>query len=349
MALEGTIKDFGLADILQLLYFQRKTGILSLESMRDRVKLLFIEGNIVGAESRKRTEANRLGKVLVKREVLDEKELQSILEEQSRTNIRLGIILIRRGLVEKEVIREILEGQIKETVMPIFGWKQGMYEFTPQQIPVEKELHIALDTQHLLMDGLRIVDEWSTIEDKLTLDTVFTRIPGTITGLSEEEQDILSHINGRNDVSTLLDIAAMDDFEVSRTLVSLLDKGAIERKEAAPAVTEITHEKTRKPALQYFFIALVVIVIAGIVSFYPLLSASDDLFKGFLASKTVNDLRFQIENYTLKYGSYPENLDVITTRVDPWGRPYVYRKNAYTYIVFSSGADGLEGTKDDIF
>ena len=64
MALEGSLKDFGLADILQLIFFQRKTGVLTLEGRLDKVRLLFIDGNIVGAESKRRMEANRLGKVL---------------------------------------------------------------------------------------------------------------------------------------------------------------------------------------------------------------------------------------------------------------------------------------------
>ena len=32
-----------------------------------------------------------------------------------------------------------------------------------------------LDTQHVLMEGLRIVDEWSLIEGKLTPDTIFEK------------------------------------------------------------------------------------------------------------------------------------------------------------------------------
>ena len=65
MALEGSLKDFGLADILQLIFFQRKTGVLTMESRLDKVRLLVKDGNIVGAESKRRIEANRLGKVLV--------------------------------------------------------------------------------------------------------------------------------------------------------------------------------------------------------------------------------------------------------------------------------------------
>jgi hypothetical protein len=349
MALEGSLRDFGLADILQLIFFQRKTGVLVLESRIDRVRLLFVEGNIVGAESRKRIEANRLGKVLVKKGILEERELQSILDEQRRTNIKLGTILIKRGLAEKEVIQDIITEQIKETVVQIFNWKQGTYEFTPQEVPVEKELHIFLDTQHLLMDGLRVVDEWSLIEGKLTLDTVFAKKDSGIAGLTEEEKDILYLVDGENDVSTIIDITAKDDFIVSRTLASLMEKGAVVKKEVAPVVTEIAYEKIKKRILPYHFLALLVILIAGIISFYPVFLSSDDLFRGFVASETVNDLRLQIEEYTFKHGSYPEKLDMISRSEDPWGRPFVYKKNSYTYVVFSTGADGIEGTKDDIY
>ena len=77
MALEGSLRDFGLADILQLIFFQRKTGVLTIEGKMDKVRLLFIEGNITGAESKRRLEANRLGKVLVKKGFLEEKDLQA--------------------------------------------------------------------------------------------------------------------------------------------------------------------------------------------------------------------------------------------------------------------------------
>ena len=349
MALEGSLRDFGLADILQLIFFQRKTGVLVLESRIDRVRLLFVEGNIVGAESRKRIEANRLGKVLVKKGILEESELQSILDEQRRTNIKLGTILIKRGLAEKEVIQDVITEQIKETIVQIFNWKQGTYEFTPQEVPVEKELHIFVDTQHLLMEGLRVVDEWSLIEGKVTLDTVFMKKDSGIAGLTGEEKDILYLVDGENDVSTIIDITAKDDFVVSKTLVSLMEKGAVIKKEVAPVVTEIAYEKIKKRTLPYHFLALLAILIAGVISFYPLYLSSDDLFRGFIASETVNDLRFQIEKYTFTHGSYPEKLDSISRSVDPWGRPFVYKKNDYTYIVFSTGADGIEGTKDDIF
>ena len=349
MALEGSLRDFGFADILQLIYFQRKTGVLTLEGRMDRVRLQFIEGNIVGAESKRRVEAKRLGKVIVKKGLIEEKDLQPLLEEQRSTNVRLGNILVGRGIIEKEQIKDLLTEQIRETVVQIFGWKQGTYEFTPQAVPVDKDLPISLDTQHVLMEGLRIVDEWSLIEGKLTLDTIFIKKTEDVSGLTEEEEDIFSLVNGENDVSTIIDTTAKDEFSISKTLVSLLEKGVIEQKEAAPVVTEMPLVEMKKPALSYSFLIALAIIISILLSLFPVFLKTGDIFKRFSASEAVDALRFKIDAYKFEYGSYPEKLNVVSRELDPWGNPFIYKQNDYAFVVLSKGPDGKEGTTDDIY
>ena len=50
MALTGTLKGFGIADILQLIGQQQKTGVLYLKSKEQDVQVYFRDGNIVRAE-----------------------------------------------------------------------------------------------------------------------------------------------------------------------------------------------------------------------------------------------------------------------------------------------------------
>ena len=349
MALEGSLRDFGLADILQLIFFQRKTGVLYLEGKLDKVKLLFIEGNISGAESKRRIEANRLGKVLVKKGLLKEEDLSALLEEQRSSNMRLGNILVRRRIVQKEAVAEILEGQIKEAVIQIFSWKEGTYEFTPQEVPVDKDIPISIDTQHLLMEGLRIVDEWTAIEGKITIDTVFVKKIYSEGALSQEERDIFSLIDSENDVSTIIDISGQDDFSVSKTLVSLLEKGAIEQKEILPVIPEVLPRETKKSAFPYQAASLAAVVVAVLLSLSSLFFDSGNVIKRFRASEVVDDLRFRIETYRFEHGSYPETLGSLATAADPWGNPYIYRNNKNVFMVLSVGQDGKEGTADDIY
>lgn len=353
MALEGSLKEFGLADILQLIYFQRKTGILTLEGRMDRVRLLFYEGNIVSAESKRRAEANRLGKVLVKKGLIKDEDLQGVLEEQKSTGAKIGNILIKKGLVEKEQIQEIVTSQITETVAQLFGWKEGIYEFSPQGVPVDKEIPVSLDTQHLLMEGLRIIDEWSLIEGKLTLDTVFERTGKSDIELTPDEEEIIGFVDGESDVSIIVDASGMDNFQASKALVSLMEKGAIEPKEAIPVTPVIALPEAavaaKKKAAFTQFITAIAFLISFFISLIPFLPQGNNDVSRVKASEDIDGIRFKIEAYRYENGFYPQLIGQITKMDDRWGRPYIYRTEGNDFILFSMGPDGKEGTEDDIY
>jgi hypothetical protein len=349
MALEGSLTDFGLADILQLIYFQKKTGVLTLEGKMDRVRLLFIEGNISGAESKRRIEDNRLGKILVKRGLMTDDDLSSILEEQRSTGSRFAHLAIRRNLVEKAVIQEILQGQITETVIQLFGWKQGTYEFASQGVPRDKELDFTVDTQHLLMEGLRIVDEWSLIKGKITLDTVFRRKTQSPPELTGEEAEIFRYVDGENDVSTIIDLSAMDNFQVSKTLLALMEKEIIEAVAAAPVVhaEKALVEKRRSGIMAVLLPA--VLIGAAVLSLSAFLTTRHSPYRVMKAAEQIEELRFRIEAYRIEHSSYPQSLSVISEAKDPWGRPYLYRIAENAFLLESAGPDGIPDTKDDVY
>ena len=80
MALVGTIKDFGLADILQLIGLQRKTGLLTLEHDTDMVTVKFLEGAVVGADTSTRNLEDLLGSVLVRTGRITQAQLRESLQ-----------------------------------------------------------------------------------------------------------------------------------------------------------------------------------------------------------------------------------------------------------------------------
>ena len=347
MALEGSLKDFGLADILQLIYFQRKTGVLSLDGNMDKVRLLFIDGNIVGAESKRRNEDNRLGKILVKKGFIKESDLTAVLDDQRKSGAKIGTVLIQKGLVDKDKIWEILNNQVTETVVQLFGWKQGTYEFAAQGVPHDKELAFSLDTQHLLMDGLRIVDELSVIRDRLTLDTLFLKKSDTATGLTAEENEVFQCVDGESDVSTIVDLIGRDNFEVSKTLISLVDKGLIEARDAAPVVAAEAVLPAKEKTVAFLrYLPYLVIAASLVLSMTVMALQRDDTLKVFSTAKTIEELRFTIEAHKLQQKAYPETLPDMK---DPWGESYRYRVSGDSFTVRSSGPDRTEGTKDDIF
>ena len=353
MALKGSLEVFGLADILQLIHFQRKSGVLSLEGDKDKVKLFFMEGNIVGAISQKRQEDARLGKVLLKKGSLKDEDLQIALEEQRRTGKALGSILLKRGAVDKEQIKEVLTGQVTETVLQLFSWEKGIYEFIPRPITLDsvgdKEVPITLDTQRLLMEGLRILDEWSLLEGRLTLDTVLMKKAEVVTELSKEEQEILLLVDGENDLSTIIDISGKDGFTAAKILFSLMEKGIVEPQEAAPVIEEPLKEVKKATISDYTVAIPVAIAISAVISISIGLLFSGDAIKKFRASETVEALKLKIEAYRYQHGDYPATIEVVSEQLDPWKRPFIYKRSMDTFIIMSTGADGKEGTIDDIF
>lgn len=349
MALEGSLQDFGLADILQLIYFQRKTGLLTLEGRMDRVRLFFVDGNIAGAESRRRLDDNRLGKILVKKNIITDAELQAALEEQRSAGGKLGGILLNRGVAQKELVQDILRNQIHETVTQLFSWKQGSYSFEAQGISQDRDFPFSLDTQHLLMDGLRIMDEWSLIKGKITLDMVFGRISDPPSGLMPDEKEVLACVDGENDVSTIVDLTGQDNFEVSKTLISLVEKGIISSQQQAPEVAMEAPVAVAGPSALVGYAPYIALVTAFVLALIVPAAKTGDMLKEVRAARQIGQIRFAIEAYRLEHSAYPQQLDALSQSADPWGRPYIYRPAGAYFSLSSAGVDGAEQTEDDIF
>src|SRR6184192_1555127 len=94
MALSGTLKDFGIADILQLIGHQTKTGKLVLKNGPEEVDVLFVEGNVVFASDHARQKESLLGSMLLRAELLNDEKLEEALGVQKRSLKRLGDVLL---------------------------------------------------------------------------------------------------------------------------------------------------------------------------------------------------------------------------------------------------------------
>ncbi len=167
MALKGTLKDFGIAEILQLIGQQAKSGVLHLESRDDLIHIAIADGCVVRAESAGRKTRERLGNLLVRAEVISEEELAYALDAQRRSLRRLGDILVELNLVTQQDLREMTALQTTETVYRLFHWKSGTYEFEPGDVEWDPETVTPLRAESVLMEGFRQVDEWPLIRRKI--------------------------------------------------------------------------------------------------------------------------------------------------------------------------------------
>jgi len=306
MALKGTLRDFGLSDIFQLISHQRKTGILYLEDKGKSVAVTFDEGKVVGAEigSAKTQEKERVGDILVKSGLIDMGRLDECLQEQKRTAKKLGVILTEKNYLTEELFRTALAFQIKETLYKIFQWGSGTYKFDAGKISYDKQFISPLPAEYILMEAARIIDEWPGVQNKIpSMEIVFAQVPEAeekILRSSQQEQgteeeddldfDILGEekpktydsdkivlsaaqervfdlVNGQFTVNDVAYRSLLGDFEASKVLVDLSGFGLI-KPVKVPASKPKTEETAQESKKRRGVIAMVTgLLFAGALLF----------------------------------------------------------------------------------
>jgi hypothetical protein len=346
MALAGSLKEFGLADILQLIFYQKKTGKLTLKSRFDTVRVLFNEGNIALAESAKRRVEGRLGRVLVRKGVVTPDVLKAAIAEHKKSRKKLGHILIEKNLATREEIQQVLTDQITELIVQLFAWKEGSYEFTPGAVPVDKTLPISVDTQGLMMESLRIFDEWSVFKGKIEQDTVLVKTRKPATGLSAEQTELLGHVDGANDVHKIASLYGQDAFQTAKDLMQLVEMGLVVDKKAGGAEEEELLEELEPAMIPGLSIILGVIAVAALALSVAAFALRADMdLAPARAAQSVDELRYQIKAEKDATGRYPASVEA----ADPWGNAYVYERTEQGFTLYSAGPDAVAGTEDDVY
>src|SRR5947209_11560341 len=167
MALSGTLKDFGIADILQLIGHQTKTGTLVLKSGNDEVDVLFVDGTVVFATQKARNKADLLGSLLLRAELISEEKLEEALTEQQRSLKRLGDVFVQQNYVDAEKLSQVMRLQTTETLYKLFRWKSGTYEFSQQDVDAAKSGFEPIRAESILLEGFRRMDEWPAVRKKI--------------------------------------------------------------------------------------------------------------------------------------------------------------------------------------
>src|SRR6266849_1168328 len=98
MALRGTLKDFGIADILQFIGQQQRIGTLLLRSKQREVRIGFRDGAIVKVEDDKQRSKDQIGRWLMKAELVTQEQLAAALENKKRKLMRHGDVLVSDAL-----------------------------------------------------------------------------------------------------------------------------------------------------------------------------------------------------------------------------------------------------------
>jgi len=254
MALEGSLRDFDLFSLFNMIKTQGKSGTLVLSRGQEFVKIFFDQGEIVGCDSNQVRMEDRVGAMLVRLGRLSGEELLAMVQRQRQTLKRLGTLLLESGRVAPEDLQDALFNQAMSIIYRTFRWVEGDYRFDsilPLDLDRENFPSIPVDT--ILMEAARIMDEWPEVMRRLpdpklplvktqaaldlvldidrNLASVFDgEAPAAAqeSGLSHEQETTLTYFSEPTSIQNVLQISRYDELDTSKMIAELLERGLLE-------------------------------------------------------------------------------------------------------------------------
>lgn len=239
VVLRGNLQDFGIADVFQLIGQQRKTGVLEFTGTDGRcVRLRFDRGAVVSASPAESRPHEGVGEMLVRCGCLTRAQVNALHAECEPSGQSLPHLAVARGVISEEEIEQIEDLLTRETIFEILRWSDGSFDFRNQQVFHRRAFETLLGAEQILMDGLRMVDEWHCFADLVPSDDIVFQRVGRFETFRDEAaasgvrnladiERIFNLVDGRLKVRRIIDLSRLGSFDAIRALAVLHEGGAI--------------------------------------------------------------------------------------------------------------------------
>lgn len=237
MALEGSLRDFSLADMFRLLANGSKSGTLHLSCENAEGMVCFREGRIFFAASDSIRES--LGRRLVRSGAISEKQLRQALglqkiQKREKAGRRLGQILVEEGYLDAKALEAVIQEQITDALFDLFRWEEGLLRFESDELCEDEDIGVSVSVENVILEASRRLEQWNRIRERIpSLDEPFVMAAGPgdksiEIHLKPNEWLILCHLHGGRSARELVALTGYTDFEIARILFGMYAAGLIE-------------------------------------------------------------------------------------------------------------------------
>jgi hypothetical protein len=240
VALRGNLKDFGIAEVFQLIGQQRKTGDLELSCKRERIQLVFDQGKVVSAAPAGDRPHEALGEMLVRCGRLTREQVEQARRECEPAAQTLPQLVSSRGMIDEVSLAKIDDLLTRETIFRVLRWEDGSFDFSSrEQVEHGRSHESLLGAEQILMDGLRMVDEWQSFADQVPSDDLIFQRTGRFDDYRSAQGDlprrqlelaerVFRLVDGRLAVRRIIDLSLLGTFDATRVLADMRRVGVIE-------------------------------------------------------------------------------------------------------------------------
>ncbi len=327
MSLQGVLSDFGVAEVFQLIAQQRKTGILAVERRNRKLEIHFSNGSVLRAQPAESRHDGALATFLLRTGILSESDLAEAWRQQEDTLEALPQILLSQKLVTKQDLEEVSRLVTDETIFELFLWDEGKFSFSPGAVE-QNEGDRLVGAEMVLLDALRMRDEWAQVEGELLdLSVVLTPMVDIVgfraqlaslqVGLDihpERLEGLFNLCDGRQSARRVIDLSRLGTFEGARGLVALLRADLLSLASLSDGGDSNLSTPARdiQPGLGYAVLAISIAWAAYLLNYQAPILTSHPLPSSSVhdvrADASVELLRNLLETFHWTYGNYPESL-----------------------------------------
>ena len=154
--LEGNLKVFEPISVLQMINLSQASGELSLVTGNNSARIYFERGNVTFAGISNRP--LKLGELLLSEKKIRKDDLERILSQKSEGK-KLGTLLVEAGVIKEGEILQAIEEQVKQVIYEVVRWRDGIFSFSSGKKPKSREIVIDIPLDHLILEGLKRLDE----------------------------------------------------------------------------------------------------------------------------------------------------------------------------------------------
>ncbi len=244
LVVRGRIDETSVPELLRSVLGSGETGVLTFRRGEVTKSIFLHMGRVTYARSSDPDE--RLGENLLHRGRIT---IRQYIEASKLIGPgrRLGAILVELGALEAEDLLGAVEHHVKEILLDVFSWGTGEYELVMTEPGTEDVVALNLSTENLILSGVRRIRAWSRIYAGIGGDIESVPVPTGNTAallrieLTEEEQEVLTHVNGRASIEQICQVSYLSNLETCRLLWVLMVLGVM--RKGQPGEDAIRAEK----------------------------------------------------------------------------------------------------------
>lgn len=230
--LQGSLREFGLVEILQMMEMGSMSGAIHLAQANNRIGIVYFkEGKMAGC-SELDAGALTLGDVLQQLGLAAAPQIEAAFQRQLQDAFgkRIGERLIEMRVINETQLREALRTKALWTIRDLGLWKDGAYEFAA--IPDSKNIlpygeeSLGLGVMRVTMEMVRYADEWEKLQTFLPLgmQTCLQMAPAIPYAMSFDARtlELLGGINRFRSVRKIATGIRRPELDVARDLAQLI-------------------------------------------------------------------------------------------------------------------------------